>query len=110
MLVWSRCGPTDPVLEGACMARTSKPPPHETVEHWKREAKRYRPVGDAVLALGGTAALIYLSALGCTEYVRINGVSHSETGSRMGVGNPQAAALVRAEERHLLARAKMLAS
>lgn len=87
-----------------------KPEAHDTVAHWKREAAKYRPTGDAIIAIGaGTVPLDYFGVLGCAQYVAVHGVQHSENGhGRMGVGHPAAQALVRAEQRALAARTRTL--
>jgi hypothetical protein len=41
---------------------------------YRREAKRLRPTGDAIIALGGREAFSYLAALGCVQYVAHHGV------------------------------------
>jgi len=88
----------------------SKHPADNDAHRWRIEAERYRPTGDAVIALGGAATLDYLSALGCTQYVATHGVSRSYSPGtyQMGVGHPQAQGLLRAEQRHLASRARML--
>jgi hypothetical protein len=87
----------------------AKREPRETVAYWRHEAERNRPAADAIIALGaGTAPLTYLGVLGATQYVALHGVNHGGGSGRMGTGHPAAAALVRAEQRHLVQRAKVL--
>jgi hypothetical protein len=87
----------------------AKKEPRETVAYWRHEAERNRPAADAIIALGaGTAPLEYLAALGCAQYVALHGVNRSGDGGRMGTGHPAAQALVRAEQRHLTQRHRML--
>ena len=80
-----------------------KKDPTDTVAHWRIQAERNRPA---------KAALDYMAALGCTAYVATHGVSRNEAAGayQMGVGHPQAQALLRAERRHLAGRAKALLS
>jgi hypothetical protein len=81
----------------------------ETPTYWRREAERNRPAADALIALGGgTAPLEYLGVLGAAQYVATHGVTHSQGGYVMGVGHPAAQALVRAEQRYLAQRARIL--
>jgi hypothetical protein len=87
----------------------AKKEPRETVAYWRHEAERNRPAADAIIALGaGTAPLEYLAALGCTQYVALHGVNHGGGSGRMGTGHPAAQALVRAEQRQLVQRARVL--
>src|SRR4249920_3696791 len=86
----------------------------DTAPYWRREAMRTRGAADAMIALGGTACYDYLSVLGCAMYVSVHGISRSFTPGvyQMGPtgGHPAALALVRAEQRALLLRARTLHS
>src|SRR5690242_4526335 len=50
----------------------------QSAVYWRREAERYRPTGDAIIALGSPVALEYLAALGRLRYVAQNGVTRRD--------------------------------